>query len=57
MSVSFSLYEIIQKEGVSMRINQLNINDEYITVDLDEATKKSIKKGIELYYELYDVLY
>lgn len=52
-----SLYEIIQKEGVSMRINQLNINDEYITVDLDEATKKSIKKGIELYYELYDVLY
>lgn len=52
-----SLYEIIQKEGVSMRINQLNNNDEYITVDLDEATKNSIKKGIELYYELYDVLY
>lgn len=51
------LYDIIQKDGLSMRINQLNNSNEYVTVDLDEATKQSIKDAIELYYELYDVLY
>lgn len=52
-----NLYDILQKEGLSMRIDQINNNNEYVTVDLDDDTKKNIKRGIEVYYELYDILY
>lgn len=52
-----TLYEMCQKDELSMRIDQLNNNGEYITVDLDNTTRQNIKRGIELYYEVYDALY